>query len=189
MPRARSRRAGPPAAGGPDFITAGKIRRPHGVHGEVVVEVDESHLDWLKEGNTVFIGNKHEEKIILTKRPHKEGCLLKFEGISTPEQAGLYRNFSLAIDIQQLPSLLDGKFHQHELLGMEVYNEIDKYLGKLKEILETGANDVYVVEESSGEEMLLPAIEDVIIKIDPLLHKMTVRLLPGLEWTSSGNKV
>src|SRR5512137_257114 len=144
MPRARSRTAGPPAAGGPDFITAGRIRRPHGVHGEVVVGVDESHLEWLKEGKVVFIGKRHLAKIIIGKRSHNEGCLLLLEGISTPEQAGLIRNFPLAIDSRDLPSLPVGNYHPYELLGMAVYDESDKDLGKLKEIFATGANDVYV---------------------------------------------
>jgi 16S rRNA processing protein RimM len=106
--------------------------------------------------------------------------LLGFEGIDTPEQAGKFRNQILSITASQAPVLPKGEYHHYELLGLEVIDPEGNTLGKLTEILVTGANDVYVVTEENGGELLLPAIPEVIQHIDMDSKKMEVRLIPGL---------
>jgi 16S rRNA processing protein RimM len=79
-----------------------------------------------------------------------------------------------------MPALPEGKIYQHELFGFKVVDESDNLLGELVEIIETGANDVYVVKDEAGKEILLPAIPQVILEIDADRRLMRVHLLEGL---------
>jgi 16S rRNA processing protein RimM len=180
MSGAKERPAGPPSAGGSSFLIVGKVRRPHGVHGEVVAEIYSNNPDHFKPKQTLYLGEKHSKCLITSQRIHNEGLLLGFEGIDTPEQAGRFRNQILSITSSQSSDLPEGEYHYYELLGLEVIDPDGKPLGGLTEILETGANDVYVVTDKNGRELLLPAIPDVILNINLEAKEMTVRLIPGL---------
>ena len=180
MAGARNRPAGPPTAGGPEFLVVGKIRRPHGVRGDVVVEIYTDYPERLFPKKAVFLGEKHVKLTIDRRRRHNEGLLLGFEGISSPEEAGRYRNQVLSILASESPELLDGRFFFHELLDIKVVDESGKDLGALTEIIETRANDVYVIKDQDGRELLLPAIPDVILNVDLEAKIIKVHLLPGL---------
>ena len=101
-------------------------------------------------------------------------------GINTPEDAGKYRNWIVYVSAKGLPALKKGDYYFHELIGMNVFDETGNRLGELTSIIETGANDVYVVNGDSGTEILLPAIKEVILSVDVERHLMHVHLLPGL---------
>jgi len=180
MSGAKERPAGPPTAGGPAFLVVGKVRRPHGVHGEVVAEIYTDFPERLSLKKDIYLGQKHMRLVITSQRPHNEGLILGFEGVTTPEQAGCYRNQILFIAAAETSKLPEGEFYFHELLDLEVVDEVGNLLGTLTEILETGANDVYVVTDSSGRELLLPAISEVILEVALDKKTMKVRLLPGL---------
>jgi len=180
MSGANERPAGPPTAGVPAFLVVGKVRRPHGVHGEVVAEILTDFPQRLRPKRAIYLGEKHVKLIIASQRPHNEGLLLGFEGITTPEKAGWYRNQILSIAASEASELPDGEFYFHELLDLEVVDEAGNFLGTLTEILETGANDVYVVTDSAQHELLLPAIPEVVLDVDLEAKMMKVRLLPGL---------
>lgn len=180
MSGAKERPAGPPTAGGPAFLVVGKVRRPHGVHGEVVAEIYTDYPERICPKKAIYIGNKHVKLVVASQRPHNEGLLLGFEGVSTPELAGRYRNQILSIATTEASELPEGEFYFHELLDLEVVDEAGNPLGTLTEILETGANDVYVVKDPAGRELLLPAIPEVILEVDLDAMTMKVRLLPGL---------
>ena len=180
MSGAKERPAGPPTAGGSAFLVVGKVRRPHGVHGEVVAEIYTDFPELLSLKKAIYISEKHVKLIIASQRPHNEGLLLGFEGITTPEQAGRYRNQILSIATSEASELPEGEFYFHELLNLTVMDEAGNHLGILTEILETGANDVYVVTDSSGQTLLLPAIPEVILGVDLDAKTMKVHLLTGL---------
>jgi 16S rRNA processing protein RimM len=107
--------------------------------------------------------------------------LLGFEGVSTPEQAGRYRNQIVSIASSETPELPEGQYYFHELVDLNVVDEDGNNLGKVTEVLETGANDVYVVKNPNGHELLLPAIPDVLINVDLASKTIKVHLLPGLD--------
>jgi 16S rRNA processing protein RimM len=180
MSGAKERPAGPPTAGGPAFLVVGKVRRPHGVHGEVVAEIYTDFPKRIKPKGAIYLGEKHVRLVIASQRQHHEGLLLGFEDVTTPEQAGRYRNQILSIATTEASELPEGEFYFHELLDLEVVDEAGNPLGRLTEILETGANDVYVVTDSNGRELLLPVISEVILKVDLYAKTIEVRLLPGL---------
>jgi 16S rRNA processing protein RimM len=181
MVDANERPAGPPTAGGPEFLVVGKIRRPHGVHGDVVVEMYTDNPEGLIPKKTVFLGEKHLKMIIARRRQHNEGLILGFEEISSPEQAGFYRNQILSISAADPPELPEGRYYYHNLINLTAMDEVNNNLGTLVEILETGANDVYVVKNPAGCELLLPAIPEVILNVDLDAKIIRVRLLPGME--------
>ena len=134
----------------------------------------------FRSGRKLFVGDEHKPVILSGARPHAKGMLVKLQGIETPEAAGQLRSQWVYVRAADMPSLPDGKLYQHELLGFEVVDEDDRLLGNLVEIIETGANDVYVVKSDSGKELLLPAIPSVILDIDPNHRSIRVHLLEGL---------
>jgi 16S rRNA processing protein RimM len=176
----KSRTSGSPNTGEPAFLAAGKVRRPHGVHGEMVLELYTDFPERLRPETKIFLGEKQIPMILRSARPHNEGLLLSIEGIDTPEDAGKYRNQIVYVLAKTLPALDDGEYYFHELIGLNVVDEDGNALGELTEIVETGANDVYVVTAPSGTEILLPAIPDVILAVDLDARMMRVHLLPGL---------
>jgi len=180
MSAEKKRPAGSPTAGEPVFLVVAKIRRPHGVRGEMVAEVITDFPEQLKPGKRVFVGDVHAPVTIISQRSHNIGVLLKFEGINTPEEAGRFRNQILSISTADKNQLQIGEYYFHDLLGLQVVDETDKTIGILTEIMETGANDVYVVTDKKGHEILLPAIPDVVIEVDLNTKSMKVHLLPGL---------
>jgi 16S rRNA processing protein RimM len=180
MPGHAKRPAGSPAVGGPAFLAVGKVRRPHGVTGDVLVEVYTDFPERLQPKAVVYAGEAHIPLTIQRQRIHNDGILMAFDGYTTPEQVGRFRNQSLYIAVAEAVELPEGEFYYHELLDLSVLDESGKLLGKVTEIMQTGANDVYVVTDEAGHEILLPAIADVVLDVDLDLKTMKVHLLPGL---------
>ena len=171
---------GSPKIGEPAFLAVGKIRRPHGVRGDVVLELLTDFPERLRPKVEIYLGEKYIPMILANVRPHSEGLIMAIDGINTPEEAGKYRNWIVYVSAKGLPALRKGEFYFHELMGMNVFDETGNRLGELTSIVETGANDVYVVNGDSGTEILLPAITEVILSVDVERHFMRVHLLPGL---------
>ena len=180
MPGDSERPAGSPAAGGPAFLVIGKIRRPHGVDGAVLVEVYTDFPERLQPKAIIYAGEAHIPLTIRRQRIHNDGILLAFDGFTTPEQVGRFRNQNLYIVVADTMELPEGEFYYYELLGLSVIDETGAFLGKVSEIMQTGANDVYVVTNEAGHEILLPAIAEVILDVDLASKIMQVHLLPGL---------
>jgi len=165
--------------GEPVYLSVGFLRRPHGLRGEIIMDLHTDFPERMKSGRELFVGEKHKSVTLVSARPHQKGLLVKFENIDTPEDAGLYRNQWVYAAAKDVP-LPEGQHYQHELLGLMVVNEDDIPLGELVEILETGANDVYVVRNDSGKEILIPNIPSVILDLDVDSQLMRVHLLEGL---------
>ena len=166
--------------GEPVYLVVGFLRRAHGVHGEIILDVHTDFPERLRSGKKLFIGEERKPMTLSGSRPHAKGMLLKFKEIETPEEAGQLRNQWVYVEATELPRLPEGKIYQHELFGFHVVDEGGNSLGVLVEIIETGANDVYVVRGESGKEILLPAIPSVILEADPTQRVMRVHLLEGL---------
>ena len=106
--------------------------------------------------------------------------LMKLKGINTPEEADLLRGSYLIINREDEEPLEEGTYYIVDLLGSEVYTDEDVLLGKLEDIYNTGSNDIYVVKDELGKQVLLPAISDVIKNIDIKNKKITVHIVSGL---------
>ncbi len=172
------------ASGSPDgepvYLVVGFLRRAHGLHGEIIMDLHTDFPERLRNGRKLFIGEEHKSMTLSGARPHAKGMLVKLKGIETPEEAGQFRNQWVYVRAMDVPDLPEGKLYQHELFGFEVVDEHGTSLGELTEIIETSANDVYVVRDAGGREILLPAIPSVILDLDPGRRLMRVHLLEGL---------
>jgi 16S rRNA processing protein RimM len=142
----------------------------------------------MKRGVKVFVGAGHAPSIISMCRPHAQGLLIQFRGVDSAEKAGEYRNQEVYVLTADRPRLPPGQYYHHELLGSLVLDEDRGALGKLTDILQTGANDVYVVRGPSGSELLLPAIRGVVLEIDSRRRLIRVRIPEGMDWSAgAGN--
>ncbi|HEX9332627.1 MAG TPA: ribosome maturation factor RimM [Anaerolineales bacterium] len=166
--------------GEPVYLVVGFLRRAHGLHGEIIMDLHTDYPERLKRGRKLLVGEEHKSLTIEGVREHQKGVLIKFNGIDTPEAAGQFRNQWVYVKATDVPALSEGQIYQHELFGFKVVDESDNSLGELVEIIETGANDVYIVRDEAGHEILLPAIPSVILDLDPVRRLMRVHLLEGL---------
>lgn len=170
---------GSPAPGGPVFLAIGFLRRPHGIKGEIVMDILTDFPERILSGKTVYVGDEHEPLQLASVRSNDRALLVRFAGFQTPEEAGRLRNKTVFSRSAELPQLPEGEYYHHQLLGLAVVNEAGEALGVLEDILETGANDVYLVKSSEDKELLLPAIEDVILEVN--LERREIRVRPP-EW-------
>jgi 16S rRNA processing protein RimM len=166
--------------GEPVYLTVGFLRRPHGLRGEIIMDLHTDFPERLKRGRKLFVSEEHKPLMIEGIRGHQKGVLIKFNGIDTSEDAGQFRNQWVYVRASDVPPLPEGQIYKHELIGFQIVDESENLLGELVEIIETGANDVYVVRDDSGREILLPAIPSVILDRDPARRLMRVHLLEGL---------
>jgi 16S rRNA processing protein RimM len=179
--RRRNPQAGSQNDSEPVFVVVGIGRRPHGLRGEMLVQVISDDPERLQPGANLTLGPQHLPVTINSARQHNQGLLIAFEEYPTREAIEPFRNVPLYVHVDELPALAEGEFYAHQLVGLQVVDEAGQDLGRLVDVLETGANDVYVVHSATGAELLLPAIEDVILKIDLENGQVRVRLLPGME--------
>jgi 16S rRNA processing protein RimM len=166
--------------GEPVYLVVGFLRRAHGLRGEMIMDLHTDFPERLQSGRNLFVGDEHKLVTLSGVRPHAKGMLVKLKGVETPEDAVPLRNQWVYVKSTDVPALPEGKLYQHELFGFDVVDDNGNLLGELVEILETGANDVYVVKNASGKEILLPAIPSVILETDPARRLMRVHLLEGL---------
>ena len=171
---------GSPSGGEPVFLVVGKLRRPHGLGGELLMEVITDFPERLKPGIHVYVGDSHQPMHIHNLRWRDQLLLVTFEACNSIDEASALRNSLVFVRADDRPALDEGEYYHHELLGMAVLTDEGEILGNLTEILVTGANDVYVVTHQDGKQVLLPAIESVILAINPGKKEMLVHLIPGL---------
>jgi 16S rRNA processing protein RimM len=160
------------------LITIGKIVAPHGVRGDVRVIPLTDFPERFTKLKSVLIDDR--TLIIQGVRYHKQFVLLKFRDIDSINEVECLRGKLLQIQRKDVAPLPEGRYYQFEIIGLAVYNEQDECLGTITEILETGSNDVYVVENRENKQILVPALKDVVKKIDIPSGKMIVKLQE--EW-------
>jgi 16S rRNA processing protein RimM len=161
-----------------EFLEAGKIVTTHGIRGEVKVMPYTDSPELLCEFDRLFIGKNHEETAVERSRVFKSTVIMKLEGVDTPEAAEKLRNKLLYMHRDDLELDEDTYFIQ-DLIGLEVRDaDTDKVYGKITDVMQTGANDVYVV--TGDREYLVPAIADVVVSTDIDGGIMTIRPLDGL---------
>lgn len=162
------------------YLAIGFLRRPHGISGEVIMDLHTDFPERIKPGRKVYVGEKYETLTIGAVRPHGNGMLVRLRGFDSPEAAGRFRNQWMYVKTTEVPALPEGQVYKHQLVGLTVTADTGETLGVLDEIIETGANDVYVVKKESGGEILLPAIPEVILETDMNDRVMKVHLIDGL---------
>ena len=163
-------------------LEIGQIINTFGIKGEVKVFPLTDNINRFDDLEKVYIKAKNDSKLyyIESIKYHKNMVLIKFKDINTVEQAELLRNSYIEIDREQAIPLKEGEYFIADLIGLDVYTDEDKLIGKVDDIYNTGANDIYVVKDELGKQTLLPGIKDVIKKVDLNEGKIFVHLIPGL---------
>lgn len=164
------------------YLEIGQIVNTFGIKGMVKVKPFTDNIERFSNLEKIYIKNKsgQTEYKIQEVKYHKNMVLIKFEGIENPEQADLLRNSYLIVDRETEEPLEAGRYYIVDMIGLDVFTDDNEYLGKLEDIYNTGSNDIYVVKNELGKQVLLPAIEDVIKSIDMDNKKVIVHLIPGL---------
>ena len=163
-------------------LEIGQIVNTFGIKEMVKVKTFTDDIRRFDELKTVYVeknSNQTEYEIEEVKY-HKDMVLIKFKGIDKVEQAEMLRNSYLTVSRDSVEKLEEGRYYIVDLLGLEVYTDEQILLGTLEDIFNTGSNDIYVVKDKQGKQILLPAIQDVIKQIDIENQKIIVHLLPGL---------
>ena len=154
----------------------------HGRDGRVRIIPTTDNPDRFKAMATVYIDRKRH--IIRDILPRDQFLLLNFTGLKSREDAIALIGSIIEVPESDIPSLPEGSYYHFQLLGMSVHNASGVYLGQLAQILNTGANDIYVVENMS-QELLVPAIGSVIISVDLNDNQIIIDLPEGLMWTNT----
>lgn len=161
-----------------EFLEAGKIVSTHGIRGEVKIMPYTDSPELLCEFDRLFYGKGRDELVIERSRPAKNMVIAKIQGVNTVEEAEKLRNVMLYMHRDDL-ELDENTFFIQDLIGMEVRDaDTDFVYGKIADVLQNGANDVYVIK--GDREYLVPAIPEVIISTDIDGELMTIRPLEGL---------
>ena len=165
------------------FLQVGVISSTHGLRGEVKVfptTDDAARFQTLKE----VILDTGKEKLdleIQSVRFFKQFVIVKFKGIDDINDIEKYKGKSLFVARENAVELEEDEYYIGDLIGMDVYtDESEERFGVLKDVMETGANEVYIVQSERYGEVLLPAIHECILEVDPEREKMTVHLMEGL---------
>jgi 16S rRNA processing protein RimM len=164
----------------PEYLAVGRIVRPHGVRGNLLVTEESEIIRSITPGTQIFLGPDHTAFTVRQFSSHRNSYLLSLEKLNSRTDAEVYRGAFLYLRFEDTSPLPEGEYYYWQLLGLDVVSDENEQLGKLEEIIQTGANDVYLVRSESGDEILLPAIETVIKTIDLDNKIMHVHLLPGL---------
>ena len=159
--------SGSPQPGEPVYLIVGKIRRSHGLKGELLMEMVTDLPTNLKPGTPVLLGEQKIPAEVSSLRQANSLWLISLAGFEDAASVENFRNQWIYVEKKNLKPLPHGRFYQYQVIGMKVFNEERNLLGEVTEILVTGANDVYVVKSPSGSEILMPAINSVILNIDP----------------------
>lgn len=166
------------------FLLIGKITGVHGIKGTNKAFFYFESLSAFESDSLILLKNPEGlEKTYEIKwvKSHGRGFLLSLKGISCREEAKALIGSELFIKKEKLPELEDGTYYWFDIIGLAVYTIKDKYLGCVESIISTGSNDVYVVKDKAGNnEVLIPALESVVKKIDFKLKIMQVDLPEGL---------
>ena len=168
-----------------NYFNVGKIVNTQGLQGEMrVLSVTDFAEERFQKGNTLALFDTKDTFVmdveIASHRKVKNFDIIKFKGMYHINAIEKFRDFSLKVAEEDLSDLEEGEFYYHEIIGLEVY-ENDVLLGTIKEILQPGANDVWVVKRKGKRDLLLPYIPPVVLNIDIPGNRVDVDILEGLD--------
>jgi 16S rRNA processing protein RimM len=165
-----------------ELIEIGRIVRSHGLTGRMKVLSYLESPEVLHGLSGLFVGSSVSEAVLFTLvavQTGKDFFILQLGGIEDRDAAARLRGSSVWMPSEKMRKLPEGEYYWREIIGLQVLTEEDQILGRIEAVFPTGGNDVYVCR-GAGKEILLPAIGDVVRKIDTDQGVMVVRLLKGL---------
>lgn len=159
----------------PEVIAIGRVCKPHGIRGELVLS--SMYENALRPGLRLAIGEGQFELLSLRETP--SGFLVRLKGVVNRSEAEALSGLTVYVSAASLPQLPDGEFYWHEVIGLKVV-AADVELGRVVDILRTGAHDIYVVHSADKREYFFPAVEEIVTKIDVQRGVMIVDPPEGL---------
>jgi 16S rRNA processing protein RimM len=161
-------------------VAIARVLAPHGIRGELKCAVLTDFPRRFASTERVYLGPQRQPFAVARSRLQGHFVLLKLEGLDSRDDADRWRNAIVQVPRAERVRLPRGHYFWEDIIGLEVRDEDGTRLGCVRDILQTGANDVYVVDTDGGE-LLVPAIKDVVKRIDPAKGEMTVHLLEGMR--------
>lgn len=167
------------------MMQLGKIMRPHGIRGELRMQISTAYPDRIPYLETLVLSPERRPKqkktyILESARFHRNAALLTLEGINSRDDAEQLRGMIVSVPLNEGAPLEDDEYYTVELIGMDVLTNTGEHVGTLTRIFETGANDVFVIDSSVYGEVLIPDIEDVILNVDLTERRVEINPIPGL---------
>lgn len=164
------------------LLQVGVISSTHGVRGEVKVFPTTDDVKRFKKLKKVILDTGKEQLPLEIEgvKFFKQFVILKFRGIDNINDIEKYKEKRLLVDREHAVKLKKDEYFIADMIGMDVFTEDGELFGALKDVMETGANDVYIIEMSDGKEVLVPAIKQCILDVDIENRKMVIHLLEGL---------
>ncbi len=164
----------------PSHLAVGRVLRPHGVHGELRVEILTDSPEHLSEVETLYVGKSRRPYHLDSVRLHQKIALLKLASCDDRNAADELRGEYLYVAAEDAVPLDVDEVYEYQVVGLTVVTDEGQLLGEVVEVFTApGANDVFVVHGPLGE-ILIPAIEEVVIGLELEARRLVVRLLPGL---------
>ena len=165
-----------------DRLKVGVVTSVHGIKGEVKVFPTTDDSRRFKKLKQVYLDTGKELLSLEIEgvKFFKQMVILKFKGYENPDDVIKFRQKELWIDRKDAVRLSKDEYFIADLIDMEVCDEEGKLIGTLKDVISTGANDVYAVETPEGREVLFPAIRQCVLDVDTEARKMTVHVMEGL---------
>lgn len=164
------------------WVPVGKLGKTHGLKGEWKFRPDLPEPAWLETLQTVRLEGDAPDappRRVAHWRGHPGRLILKLQGIDRQEEAQALVGRTLLARTEDFPPLPDGAYYWFQVEGLKAYDEQGRCYGTVKEILQTGSNEVYVVQ-GKGRELLLPVIDEVIREVDLEQHKLVFHAVAGL---------
>jgi 16S rRNA processing protein RimM len=164
-----------------NYVYIARIVSPHGLYGEVKVKVITDNPERFTKGFIIYLikDDKITSSRIVNVKPQGNFAIVKLNTINDITEAEKFREYFLGIKKDKLAKLEEGKYYHFEIIGLAVYSVEGDYIGNVVEIFSTGGNDVYTVKDKD-KEVFIPALKDIVEKIDLVNKRMIVRHQPGL---------
>ncbi len=165
----------------PEFVQVGYLHKAHGLKGEMVMSIQTDFPERLQEGAVVYLRDGiYDAHKVTSIRHHSRGRLISFEGFTVREELDVLRNAEVFVHKDDIPDLDEGELYLHQIVGLNVITDNGEELGKVVDIIETGANNVFVVRNESEKEVLVPDIDDVVLEINLDSEKVLIHIIDGL---------
>jgi 16S rRNA processing protein RimM len=174
----------------PRYLAVGRVLRPHGIRGELRVEIFTAYPERLGQHVDLYLASPaHPEAVrrypVEAMRSHRRVLLLKLGGCDDRNAADELRGMLVQVPIEEAVPLEEDEYYYFQIVGVQVETESGESLGRVVDVLETGAHDVYIVRGPRGE-VLLPAVDELVLDLDLESRRMVVRLLPGMGAEEQG---
>jgi 16S rRNA processing protein RimM len=169
--------------GGEDLLVVGRIIRPHGIRGAVIVEAESDWPERFSAGSSLLVEaapGRCEPVLVESSSTHKGRLLLYLAGVTDRNSAGGLKGKDLLVRACDAAPLEDGEFWAHDLVGMSAVDEDGRELGEVTEVICRAAQDLLVLADGAGAEFRVPFVEEFVMDVDEGRGVITLKVIEGM---------